>query len=685
MNALGKFFGRHSDVAMVALVMGVLVVLFAPIPAGALDFLVLTNFSFALLILLLTFYMERPVEFSTFPSLLLIATLFRLSLNVAATRLILSDANAGRVIGAIGSFVVGGNYVIGLIVFLILIVVQYVVVTNGAQRVSEVAARFTLDSMPGQQMSIDADLNMGLIDQKEAQRRRKNLEKEAAFYGAMDGASKFVKGDAIAAMVVIVVNIVGGLTIGVLQKGFDIGQALQTYTVLTVGDGLVNEISALLISVATGILVTRSASEDGLGSDLAGQLLSRPRLFTVAGAILFVVGLVPGFPLLIFMSAGAVVSGGGWWLGRKATALAALPIPTDATTLPALPTSTEPPLDALRVEAMELQVGYALVGLVESPGGGGLVDRIGLIRRQIAAELGLIAPTVRIRDDLVLEPDEYVISLRGSEIARGRVDAARLLCLDPAGGELALDGTPAAEPVFGLPALWISLADRERAEALGYTVVDAASVLATHLAETIRRYAGEILGRHETNQLLDAFKVDHAGLLDELVPNLVTVGDIQRVLRALLRERVPIRDLSTICQAIADGARTTKEPLFLAEAARHALARSISMRHRAPDGSIHAVAIAPALDSRLGKAVTVQPGYVGLELGGPDSRALLEAIDRAMRSLAGDGRPQVLLCSTRIRLALHGLMERQFPQVEVLSYEEILPSIPVQVHAQVEV
>jgi flagellar biosynthesis protein FlhA len=502
----------------------------------------------------------------------------------------------------------------------------------------------------------------------------------------MDGASKFVKGDAIAAMVVIVVNIVGGLTIGVLQKGFDIGQALQTYTVLTVGDGLVNEISALLVSVATGILVTRSASQEGLGSDLSGQLLSRPRLFTVAGAILFVVGLVPGFPLAIFVTAGTVVSGGGWWLARRATALAAAqPLLPEPPALAALTAGTEAPLDALRVEAMELQVGYALVGLVEGAGGGGLVERIGLIRRQIAAELGLIAPTVRIRDDLVLEPDEYVISLRGSEIARGRVDAARLLCLDPAGGELALDGTPATEPVFGLPALWISLADRERAEALGYTVVDAASVLATHLAETIRRYAGEILGRHETNQLLDAFKVDHAGLLDELVPNLVTVGDIQRVLRALLRERVPIRDLPTICQAIADGARTTKEPLFLAEAARHALARSISMRHRAPDGSIHAVAIAPALDSRLGKAVTVQPGYVGFDLAGPDSRSLLEAIDRAMRSLAGDGRPQVLLCSTRIRLALRGLTERQFPQVEVLSYEEILPSIPVQVHAQVEV
>jgi flagellar biosynthesis protein FlhA len=676
---------KRSDAILAAAVVGIVAMMIIPLPPVVLDVLIVLNITFSLTILLLTLNVREPLEFSAFPPLLLIATLFRLGLNVSASRLILLEAHAGDVINAFGNVVVGGNTVVGIVVFLILVVIQYVVITNGAGRVSEVAARFTLDAMPGKQMSIDADLNAGLITPDEARARRRSIEGEADFYGSMDGASKFVKGDAIAAMVVIVVNIVGGLTVGVLQKGFDIGQALQTYTVLTVGDGLVNEISALLVSVATGILVTRSASEDGLGSDLAGQLLSRPRLFTVAGAILFVVGLVPGFPLVIFMTAGAFVSGGGWWLARKATARAAAPQLIEAPSLPALTAGSEPPIDALRVEAMELQVGYALVGLVEGAGGGGLVERIGLIRRQIAAELGLIAPTVRIRDDLVLEPDEYVISLRGSEIARGRVDAARLLCLDPAGGELALDGTPAAEPVFGLPALWISLADRERAEALGYTVVDAASVLATHLAETIRRHAGEILGRLETNQLLDAFKVDHAGLLDELVPNLVTVGDIQRVLRALLRERVPIRDLSTICQAIADGARTTKEPLFLAEAARHALARSISMRHRAPDGSIHAVAVAPALDSRLGKAVTVQPGYVGFDLSGPDSRALLEAIDRAVRTLSGDGRPAVLLCSTRIRLAMHGLMERQFPQVEVLSYEEILPSITVQVHAQVEV
>lgn len=400
--------------------------------------------------------------------------------------------------------------------------------------------------------------------------------------------------------------------------------------------------------------------------------------------ILFVVGLVPGFPTVVFFCAGAAISGGGWWLSRSAAAVEAIPSLAEPAQLPALKSGAESPFDELKVETMELQVGYGLVGLVEG-GTGGLVERIGLIRRQIASELGLIAPTIRIRDDLALEPDQYVISLRGAEIARGRIDPARLMCMDPAGGEIAVDGVPTAEPVFGLPAVWISVADRERAEALGLTVVDAASVLATHLAETIRRHAGEILGRHETNQLLEGLKRDNQGLLDELVPNLVTVGDIQKVLQALLRERVPVRDLGTICEAIADGARTTKEPLFLAEAARHALARTISMHHRAADGSLHAAAVAPGLDTRLGQAVTVQPGYVGFDLPGPEARAVLESVERAVGTLAGESRQAVLLCSTRIRLAMRGLTERQFPQLSVLSYEEILPSVPVVVHVQVEV
>ena len=686
--ASGPAVLHRSDGFLAAAVVGIVAMMIIPLPPMLLDVLIVLNLTFSLTILLVSLNIREPLEFSSFPPLLLIATLFRLGLNVSAARLILLNAHAGEVISAFGKVVVGGNTVVGIVVFLILVVIQYVVITNGAGRVSEVAARFTLDAMPGKQMSIDADLNAGLITPDEARGRRRAIEKESDFYGAMDGASKFVKGDAVAALVIIVVNIVGGLTVGVMQKGFDVGLALTTYTVLTVGDGLVNEISALLISIATGVLVTRSGSEAGLGSDLGVQLLSRPKLFMVVGGALIVIGVVPGFPTLIFGAAGAVVAGGGWLLSGSQTAKAVADAAANAAAAPALPalgSGQETPMDALKVETMELEVGYGLVGLVEGGTSGGLVERIGLIRRQIAGELGLIVPTVRIRDDLVLDPNAYVIKLRGSEIARGNVDPTKMLCMDPNGGEIAVNGIPTTEPVFGLPAAWISIADRERGESLGYTVVDAASVLATHMAETIRRHADEILGRPETSQLLEALKAEQPGLLEEIVPGLVSVGDIEKVLQGLLRERIPVRDLSTILEAIADAARSTKEPLFLTEAVRHALSRAISMRYRAPDGAIHAVALAPELDTRLGASVMVQPGYVGLELSGADSRALIESIDRSLRSLSLQRYQPMLLCTTRIRLALRNLTERHMPQLTVLSYEEILPSVPVQVHAQVEV
>ncbi|HEX7490711.1 MAG TPA: flagellar biosynthesis protein FlhA [Candidatus Limnocylindrales bacterium] len=680
---------RRSDAILAGAVVGIVAMMIIPLPSMLLDILIVLNITFSLTILLVALNIREPLEFSSFPPLLLIATLFRLGLNVSAARLILLNAHAGDVISAFGKVVVGGNTIVGIVVFLILVVIQYVVITNGAGRVSEVSARFTLDAMPGKQMSIDADLNAGLITPDDARLRRRAIEREADFYGSMDGASKFVKGDAIAALVIIVVNIVGGLTVGVMQKGFDVGQALTTYTVLTVGDGLVNEISALLISIATGILVTRSGSDVGLGSDFGTQLLGRPKLFMVVGAALILIGLVPGFPIMVFGLGGGAVFAGGYFLSQSqaanAVALAAAGPDVLPSAVPALGTGTESPLDALKVETMELEVGYGLVGLVEGGASGGLVERIGLIRRQIASELGLIVPTVRIRDDLVLEQNAYVIKLRGSEIARGTVDPTKMLCMDPNGGEIAVSGIPTTEPVFGLPASWVSIADRERSESLGYTVVDAASVLATHLAETIRRHADEILGRPETNQLMDGLKRDQPGLVEELVPALVSMGDVEKVLQGLLRERVPIRDLSTILESIADAARSTKEPLFLTEAVRHSLSRAISMRYRAPDGAIHAVALAPDLDTRLGTSVMVQPGYVGLELSGSDSRLLIESVDKALKSLALQRYQPILLCTTRIRLALRNLTERHLPQLTVLSYEEILPSVSVQVHAQVEV
>ncbi len=686
-RTLGGVLGR-SDFILAAAVVAIVAMMIVPLPPVLLDVLIILNITFSVTILLLTLNVREPVEFGAFPPLLLIATLFRLALNVSASRLVLLEAHAGEVINAFGNVVVGGNTVVGIVVFLILVVIQYVVVTNGAGRVSEVAARFTLDAMPGKQMSIDADLNAGLITAEEARLRRRAIEREADFYGAMDGASKFVKGDAIAAMVIIVVNIVGGLTIGLLQHGFSLDQALRTYTVLTVGDGLVNEISALLVSVAAGILVTRGTSDHGLGTDLAEQLLARPRLFVVVGGILVVVGLVPGFPTLIFLAAGLLVASAGWMIGGGAAPRQA-ETPTPSQPEPAAPTpAIEAVLDTLRVEPLELAVGYGLVGLIDGSAGnptGGLVERIGLIRRQIATELGLIVPTVRVHDDLTLDADAYTISLRGAEIARGRVDPSRLLVIDPRGGEIAVDGVPTTDPVFGVPAVWISVTDRERAEALGYTVVDAASVVATHLAETIRRHAGEILGRAETNRLLDLVRSEAPGIVEEIVPNLLSVGEIERILAGLLREQVPIRDLVTILGAAADAARSTKEPALLVEAVRHALARVISLRHRGPDGSIHAVAVAPTTDSRLAEAVVVGSGRISLELGPNESRALLEAIGGAIRILTEAGHPPLLLCRTRTRAAVRSLVERQFPQLAVVAYEEIVPSVPVVVHGQVEI
>ncbi len=682
LTAPGTSVLQRSDAVLAAAVVGIVAMMIVPLPPALLDVLLITNITFSLTILLVTMNVREPLEFSAFPSLLLVATLFRLGLNVSVARLVLLDANAGQVISAFGNVVVGGNTVVGIVVFLILIVIQYVVITNGAGRVSEVAARFTLDAMPGKQMSIDADLNAGLITADEARARRRAIEREADFYGAMDGASKFVKGDAIAALVVIAVNIIGGLTIGVLQKGMDVGTAISTYTVLTVGDGLVNEISALLVSTSTGILVTRTASEMGMGADLSRQLLARPRLLTVAGTILLGVGIVPGFPTLLFLAGGGTIAGAGLVMSRRASAAAAVA----AAEPPALAKPaqvSETPLDALRVDTMELGVGYGLLGLVESAGGG-LVERIGLLRRQLAAELGLIVPTIRIRDDLSLAPEAYAIKLRGAEISTGMAYPSKLLCMDPAGGELALDGIPTSDPVFGLPGVWIDPANRDRADALGYTVIDPASVMATHLAETVRRHAHELLGRQETRQLLDTLKEDQPALVDELVPALLTLGDVERVLQGLLRERVPIRDLRTICEALADAARTIKEPLLLVEAARHALARTLSQRYRHTDGAIHAVAIAPDLDTRLGNQLTLQPSHVAIDLPGADARRLIAAVQQAVNGLSEDGYPPVLLCTTRIRLALRSLLERALPQLAVLSYEEIIPAIAVQVHAQVE-
>ena len=681
MNGLQRLFGRHSDIAMVLLVLGVIVVLFAPIPAPLLDFLILANFSFAFLILLLTFYMARPVEFSTFPSLLLIATLFRLSLNVAATRLILSEANAGKVIGAIGSYVVGGNYVIGLIVFLILIVVQYVVVTSGAQRVSEVAARFTLDSMPGQQMSIDADLNMGFIDQAEAQRRRKNIEKEAAFYGAMDGASKFVKGDAIAGIVILLINIVGGMVIGVLQLGMHWDQSLQTYALLTIGDGIVTQVPALVIAVGTGIIVTRSASDTNLSQEALRQITSFPKTLLLVAAALSGLLLMPGIPALptVFLVLAILTVA---WIARRSAgqraqaAVAAAPGDGNAHE------GEADPYVELAVEPIEIAVGSHWVPLV-TPADSLFMERIAHFRKQHAQELGLVLPRVRFRDAPRLSADRYEILIDGVVAGKGEARADRLLAIHPAGDIKSLPGEPTRDPTYGLPALWIETNQREAALAARFTLVDAQTVLMTHLTETLRRESATLLTRAEAERLLARVRTQQPTLVEELIPTVLSVSDVQRVLQNLLREKVSIRNIEAILETLADAGRTSKESGYLTERVRQRLGHAICQGLLGESNALHVMTLDPAIESQLMQSVrTAEAGQPLVLDPKVTEQCLGRLVTMAERMMRGNLLP-VLLCSPDLRRHLRMLSERVLPHLRVLAMTEVPQSIELKSYAVV--
>lgn len=663
MNALAKLFGRNTDLALIALVIGVLVVLFAPIPAPLLDFLILLNFAMALLVLLLTFYAPRPVEFSTFPAVLLIATLFRLSLNVSATRLILTEGDAGRVINAVGVYVVGGNYVIGLIVFLILVVVQYVVVTNGAQRVSEVAARFTLDSMPGQQMSIDADLNMGFIDQEEAKRRRKNLEREAAFYGAMDGASKFVKGDAIAGIVIMLINILGGLVVGVLQQGMPWGEALRHYTLLTIGDGIVTQIPALVISVGTGLIVTRSSSDGELGREVVRQLTAFPRTLMVVGLVMLVVGALPGMPMLPILAISSVI--GLVFLVRRGARKAqekAAASPDDA----AADDGTDP-YAVYDLEPIEVEMGPTLARHL---GGaqGALMKRIAAFRKQYAEEMGLVIPKVRFRESAGADEHGYRISVYGEAVANGRVLVDRTLAIHPAGDLTRVPGIETREPTYGLPALWIEEEHREVARQARYTLVDPTTVLFTHLSEVVRQRVAELLTRAETERMLARLRSTQAGLVEELVPTLLALTDVQKVLQNLLREKVPVRNLQAIVETLCDGARGSKDSGVLTELVRQRLATSICNSLSADRKTLHVLTLDPAVEENL----------LGAREGAPpaDPRAVDAALVRiaasAEKMLKSNLIP-VVLVSADVRRHLRALCERATPHLRVISVAEVPP------------
>ena len=669
---------RYGDALLGVGVVGILALMIVPLPRILIDLLLAFSISLALIILFVSMYTTRPVEFSAFPTILLLVTLFRLSLNIAATRLILLHGNegasaAGQVIRSIGNFVVGGNYTVGLIVFVILVVINFVVITKGAGRIAEVAARFMLDGMPGKQMSIDADLNAGLIDEREARRRRLAIGQEADFYGAMDGASKFVRGDAIAAILIIVINLIGGAVIGVLQQGMALADVARNYTLLTVGEGLVAQIPALIVSTAVGVVVTRAAAESNLGVEITRQLLLHPRAILGAAGVLLLFGLTPGLPHLAFLLL-ALALGAVGYSAQQAQRRAA-PAAVDARPAAAV---TERPDGFAPLDLMELHVGYGLIAFVDEGRGGELLKRITAIRRQLAGELGMVVPPIHIRDDLQLKPNEYTILIKGAEIARGDLLTGHLLAMNPSGGGAGIPGIATKEPCFGLPALWIADADRDRAQLAGYTVVDIPSVIATHLTETIRNHAHELLGRQETQQLLEQCAKDSPKLVEELVPTLLPLGAVVRVLGNLLRERVPIRDLRTVLETLADQATATKDPDALTEAVRQALARTITRQFQGPDRTLAVIALDPHLDQRIAAAVqTVGSGQV-LTLDPIQAQRLVVKIRQAAEAVALKGQQPVLLCSPLIRPHLRRLLDRFMPNLAVLSSNEVASQVRLQ-------
>jgi flagellar biosynthesis protein FlhA len=677
---------QQSDILLAMAVAAVIGIMIVPLPPFVLDILIIINVAIGLVMLLVSMYIRDPLEFSVFPSLLLIATLYRLGLNIAASRLILLQAHAGAVIEAFGNFVVGGNYIVGVVVFLILVVIQFVVITNGAGRVAEVAARFTLDAMPGKQMSIDADLNAGIITEEEARQRRKAIQQEADFYGAMDGASKFVKGDAIAGIIIIFINILGGFAIGVLQLKMPLIQALQTYTLLTVGDGLVSQIPALLISTATGIIVTRAASEANLGRDVLSQVLANPRALAIVAALLAALGVVPGLPKLPFFVIAALAGATAFALERSRRHAAVLA----AGAATAAVASKEEPLDAqavvkmLPLDPIELEIGYGLIGLADPEQGGNLLSRITLIRKQLALDLGIVVPTIRIRDNLQLPANAYVIKLRGVQVAQGEARAGRYLAMDPGVAAGPIDGTPTREPAFGLPAVWITAELKERAEMLGYTVVDPSSVITTHLTEVLKTHAPSILSRQDVQTLLDSVKATHPALVAELVPNPLSIGDVQKVLQNLLRERVSIRDLVTILETLADHAPTVRDHDTLSELVRQALGRTIC-NPLLEQGALHAFTLAPQLQHAL--AESLQPGERGMSIVIEPQRAqrLLQRMAQAMEAMAAMGHQPVAVVNSRIRLPLKRLTERALPGLVILAYQEVPPGVEVRITATVSI
>jgi flagellar biosynthesis protein FlhA len=656
-----------------AAVIAVVLLMIIPLPAILLDLLLSIDIGLAVVLLLTSLYVREPVQFSVFPSLLLVLTLLRLSLNVASTRLVLLHGAegveaAGTVIMAFGQFVVGGNYVVGVVIFLVLIAIQFVVINHGAVRISEVTARFTLDALPGKQMAIDADLNAGLIDEHEAKARREKIRREADFYGAMDGAIRFTQRDAVAAIMITGVNIVAGLIIGVLQHGLDLGTAAQTYTLLTVGEGLVTAIPALLVSMSGGLITTRAASEANLGEEVAVQLLARARPLGIAAGVLVLLAIIPGLPKLPFLFVAAM-------LGSAAYANRAAAQPPVEEPKPAAPPSDAPD-NAVGVDPLGVEVGYALIALVDEKQGGNLLSRVRAIRRQIATETGVLVPPVHIADNLQLGPRIYSILVKGVEVARGDLYPERLLAINPGTGTAGLEGIATKEPAFGLPAWWIPVEHRERASNAGYTVVDPTTALSTHLSEIIRTFLPDLLSRQQVKEMVDRVAQAAPKLVEDLVPKVVALGEVQRVLRQLLRERVPVKDLSTVLEAIGDAAGATKDPDALTEAARATLGRAICKQYQTEKGELPVISLAPALEERLLQAVVRTEQGMVLAVDPNDAQRLATKIAKVLEKAVAQ---PVLLCTPGLRPHFWRLFARVLPHVAVLSHNEVPSHVRVTV------
>ena len=696
-NPLLNLIKKNPDLIFVLGLFGAIFILVLPIPPAFLDFLFSISIGTSLLIMLLIIYIKYPPDFAVFPTILLALTLFRLGLNVASTRLILLEGYAGNVINSFGEFVVRGNYVVGAVVFLILVIVNFMVITKGAGRIAEVAARFTLDAMPGKQMSIDAELNAGLIDEQTASFRREKIQKEADFYGAMDGASKFVRGDAVAGILITLINVIGGFAIGVVQRNLSLVESLQTYTLLSVGDGLISQIPSLIVSFAAGVLVTRSNESVDLGESIGNTIAAQPRALGVASGLITLFAIIPGMPAVPFIILGSVTGAGAFLLHKRQKAqlqeLGALPGPDGQQ--PALEDGGPPPADGTPQEAeggqsfetlistdtFSIELGYGLLSLANKSSGGDLLERITGLRKSLAKELGLIVPPVAVRDNLELDANHYRFLLRGKQVAEGQIMPERWLAMNVSNSTVSLKGTVTKEPVFGLDAVWVTEAVKKTAEINGYTVVDATSVLITHLSETLKKVANMILDREDVQKLIDLVKERNPTLVNEILPDLASVGLIQRVLRNLLSEGIPIRNLTVILETIADFAPFTKNPDELSEQVRRRIGVYFMQQYESEEGIVNAVTLEPRLDQLIASQVKRTQTDIGIMLDPSLTQYLLSELETRVNSMSEQGFQPILITSAEVRLPFKRFFEPSFPQLIVLSYQEFSSEIQIQTHA----